>query len=131
MGNKGNIKSQKDIVTREVIVNWNGGIYVTIYGRDSYGWFISITNMNICIRSGMPNDITTNANRLSDPMNGVLHAYVVSQAINDDWKEHTQESGLLPSDIGELPFGSKIEVVFLTRIQKKKPKDIVALYLEI
>lgn len=69
----------------EIIVEYNGRKYDTIFGKYGNGWYIAIPENNLCITAACPNDYLYNGDKLSDAMNGSHEGYVIASKISELW----------------------------------------------
>lgn len=48
------------VTTQEFSVDWNGHMFLIIYGQHKNGWFIAIPNWNVCVESAEPENDSHN-----------------------------------------------------------------------
>lgn len=72
---------------QEFSVDWNGWRFLVIYGRHKNGWFIAISNRNVCIEAGEPDDVFYNTEKLSKAIDSPEVPSMLAKAIKEHWEK--------------------------------------------
>jgi len=70
----------------EIIVNWNGYSFLTIYGYHINGWFIAIPNWGVCVEASDPDDVYYNSNKLAKTLDMANASVKVAKEIKKHWE---------------------------------------------
>ncbi len=90
---KGKIINCYDVTNvQEISVDIGDFNYLVIYGCHINGWFISVTNWNVCTEAGHPSNLGYNVGKLKQVIEQPNVAYELALAINLHWNQ-LQEKG--------------------------------------
>lgn len=73
--------------TCEFSVDWNGFNFLIIYGKHINGWFIAITNWNVCVEAVEPSDECYNATKLARANFHDEAPSYLARAIREHWEK--------------------------------------------
>ncbi len=70
----------------EISVDWNGYNFLIIYGHHINGWFIAISNWNVCVEASDPTDTFYNSEKLAKALDRANAGVELAKAIKEHWE---------------------------------------------